>query len=325
MAQVFTSYSRRDTETVDTVVGEMSQAGIDVWIDRQDIKAGDNWRVQIVKAIKACPAFVLMLSPSSAASDNVRKEIDLSQSSNRPIFALKLEPMELPDEISYQLAGLQFIDVKKLGFDNAVDRLVDTLKEHLEKLGLTVEPVTRQAEIVIQGIDLKSFTADKQAQLLDFLAQLTSADRSQLQIANLAAGSVHVFVDMPADPAYLLVTRALNRDERFKKLGIVSLRLDGDTKFVNTTSGAFTSTATESSLKTLWSKIPALFAPFVGVPVGQLLTILLGAVFIVGATLVLPLLGPRGAASEPSRTPTPLSTPTFTPPSATETRPCAIA
>jgi hypothetical protein len=104
MAQVFTSYSRRDTETVDTIVGRMLQAGISVWIDREAIKAGDNWRVQIVKAIKTCPAFVLMLSPSSAASDNVRKEIDLSQNSKRPIFALMLEPVEIPDEISYQLA-----------------------------------------------------------------------------------------------------------------------------------------------------------------------------------------------------------------------------
>jgi hypothetical protein len=39
MAQVFTSYSRRDTETVDRIVGKMTQAGISVWIDREAIKA----------------------------------------------------------------------------------------------------------------------------------------------------------------------------------------------------------------------------------------------------------------------------------------------
>ena len=77
MAQVFTSYSRRDTEIVDTIVGKMTQAGISVWIDREAIKAGNQWRVQIVQAIDTCQAFVLMLSPNSAASDNVRKEIDL--------------------------------------------------------------------------------------------------------------------------------------------------------------------------------------------------------------------------------------------------------
>ena len=92
MAQVFTSYSRRDTETVDTIVEKMSQAGISVWVDRSDIKAGNEWRVQIVKAIDTCNAFVLMLSPHSAASDNVRREIDLSFDSERRIFAMMLDP-----------------------------------------------------------------------------------------------------------------------------------------------------------------------------------------------------------------------------------------
>src|SRR5215212_8354664 len=181
MAQVFTSYSRRDTETVDTIVDRMSQAGISVWIDREAIKAGNTWRVQIVKAIDTCNAFVLMLSPNSAASDNVRREIDLSQDSERKVFILMLDPVRpIPAEIRYQLTGLQIVDVQRFGFDSAVTQLIETLKEYLAQFEPVVEPATRQAEVVIQGIELKSFTADKQAQLLDFLAQLTSADRSQL-------------------------------------------------------------------------------------------------------------------------------------------------
>jgi hypothetical protein len=317
MTQVFTSYSRRDTEVVDTIAGKMSQAGISVWIDREAIKAGNTWRVQIVQAIDTCNAFVLMLSPNSAASDNVRKEIDLSQDSGRTIFAVMLEPTKIPAEIRYQLAGLQFIDVQMLGFDEAVHQLIETVKEHLAKFAPVEEPETRQAELVIQGIDLKAFTADKQAQLLDFISRLTSADRSQLQIANMTAGSVHVFVDLPALAAFELKTRALNRDERFKQLGIVSLKLDGDTKYVNTASGALTVAATTSPWFALWSKIPALFAPMLAVPVGKMLTILLGAIFIVGASITLSLLGPHGAAAQPTASSTPLSS--LTVPPATET------
>ena len=197
MAQVFTSYSRRDTATVDTIVAEITQAGISVWLDRADIQAGNTWRVQIVQAIDTCAAFVLMLSPNSAASDNVRREIDLSQDSGRTIFAVMLEPVKLPAEIRYQLAGLQFINVKMVGFEKAVSQLIETLKEHIAKLEPVEEPETRQAELVIQGIDLGAFSAEKQEQLLDFISKLTSADRSQLQIANLTTGSVHVFVEMP--------------------------------------------------------------------------------------------------------------------------------
>jgi hypothetical protein len=317
MTQIFTSYSRRDTQIVDSIVAKMSQAGISVWIDREAIKAGNTWRVQIVQAIDTCHAFVLMLSPNSAASDNVRKEIDLSQDSGRTIFAVMLEPTRIPAEIRYQLAGLQFIDVQTLGFDKAVSLLVETVQAHLAKFAPVEEPETRQAELVIQGVDLSAFTADKQAQLLDFISRLTSADRSQLQIANLTAGSVHVFVDMPAGAAFALKTRALNRDERFKQLGIVSLKLDGDAKYVNTASGALTLSATTSPLAALWSKIPALFAPLVGVPIGTMLTVLLGAIFIVGATITVSLLGSPSASPPSTDTPTPMATPTRSP--ATET------
>ena len=320
MTQVFTSYSRRDTETVDTIVEKMSQAGIDVWIDRSDIQAGDRWRVQIVRAIRTSPAFVLMLSPSSAESDNVRKEIDLSQGYERPIFPFMLQKVRpLPDEISYQLAGEQIIDVEKLGLDNAVEQLIETLRDHLKKIEQIEEPATRQVELVIQGIDLKALTPEKQQQLLDFMAGLTSTDRSQMQIAKITAGSVHVFVDMPTMAAYELLTRALNRDERFKLMDIVSLRLDGDAKYVNTSSGALTLAATTSPLMALWGKIPALFAPMLAVPVGKLLTILLGAIFIAGASLTTYRLYHMGAAGQPTDTPTPLSSPTVPPPSPTET------
>lgn len=288
MSQVFTSYSRRDTETVDTIVAKLAEAGLSVWIDRSDIEAGNMWRVQIVQAIDTCPAFVLMLSPSSAASDNVRKEIDLSQDSGHPIFAVMLEPVKLPAEIRYQLAGLQFINVQMLGFDKAVSQLIDTLKEHLAKFAPAEAPESRQAELVIQGIDLGAFSPEKKEQLLDFISKLTSADRSQLQIANLAAGSVHVFVDMPARAAFELKTLALNRDPRFKQLGIASLRLDGDAKFVNTSLGSLTLAATVGPLAALWLKIPALLSPVIGATAGKLLTVLLITTVIAGAGILAP-------------------------------------
>ena len=322
MTQVFTSYSRRDTEIVDTIVAKLTQAGISVWIDREAIKAGNSWRVQIVQAIDTCHAFVLMLSPNSAASDNVRKEIDLSQDSGRTIFAVMLEPVKLPAEIRYQLAGLQFIDIQMLGFDQAADQLIETVKEHLAKFGPVEEPEMRQAELVIQGIDLSAFTAEKQQQLLDFISQLTSADRSRLQIANLTAGSVHVFVDIPAAAAYELKTLALNRDPRFKELGITSLRLDGDTKYVNTSLGTLTMAATMSPLMALWLKIPALFGPVFGATVGKLLTVSLAVVLVAGAAFsasraLTPLFAPpRTATAAPTQTATQAATstpaPTFT-------------
>src|SRR5512145_1535591 len=131
MGQVFISYSRRDTDIVDRIAASMQAAGLEIWLDRHDIRAGNEWRVQIVQAIDTCDAFVLMLSPNSAASENVRKEIDLAQDSQRRLFVIMLEPVKLPAEIRYQLAGLQFVDVQLMGLEEASHLLVDTLKEHI--------------------------------------------------------------------------------------------------------------------------------------------------------------------------------------------------
>lgn len=86
MGQVFISYSRRDLDIVNRLVEVMQRVGINIWIDREEIKAGKLWRTQIVQAIDTCDAFILMLSSSSAASENVRKEIDLAQDSGRSIY-----------------------------------------------------------------------------------------------------------------------------------------------------------------------------------------------------------------------------------------------
>src|SRR5512136_2956061 len=104
------SYSRRDTATVDTIVARLEKAGIDVWIDREDIAAGKQWRAQIVEAIETAGAFVLSLSPDAAASANVLKELNLAESAPDPfVLPVLLREVRLPAEMRYQLAGVQHI------------------------------------------------------------------------------------------------------------------------------------------------------------------------------------------------------------------------
>jgi hypothetical protein len=315
MDQVFTSYSSRDVQVVETIVGKMSQAGLRVWLDREEIKAGNAWSVQIVEAIDTCPAFVLMLSPNSAASKEVHQEVYLSHESRRAMYVVMLEPVKVPNEIRYQLAGKQILSVERRGLDEVIDELIETVREYVAQFEPVELPQNRQVELVIQGLNLKDLTPEKQAQVLDLLSRLTGTDRSQLQITKLAAGSVHIFVEMPRRAAYEVKTAALNRDERFKQMGIVSLRLDGDAKYINTSSGALTLAATTSPLMVWWLKIPPLFTPMLAVPVGKMLTLLLGAIFIVGASLTLSGRLFQGASPPPTETPfdTPTPPPSLTP------------
>jgi len=317
MGHIFISYSRLDHEIVDRMVKSMEGAGMEVWIDRDDIKVGNSWRVQIVEAIDTCDAFVFMLSSNSAASKNVQKEVILAQDSGRPTYVVMLEVVRLPPEIRYQLAGLQFINYPLLGHDKSTSQLIDTLKPHLKKTAPDGEGGHKQVELVIQGVNLSAFTAEKQEQLLAFISNLANTDQSQLKIANMTAGSVHVFVNMPAAAAFQLKTMAMNSDPRFSAFGIVSLRLIGDTQFVNISTGLLVSAPTVNSWMAIWLRIPALFSSMVGVAAGKLLTLAIALLLVVGIGLAIskqisaPL--PTLVVEEASPSPTPASTSTNTP------------
>lgn len=305
MSQIFVSYSRRDLEIVDSIVEKIEAAGMGVWIDREDIKAGKTWRVQIVEAIATCDAFVLMLSSNSAASDNVRREIDLAQDAGRAVFIMKLDPVKLPAEMLYQLVGLQHIELQQLGIDNGVHRLIDTLDEHLATWRPHEDRTVRRVELVLQEGARAEFGAKKREETLGLISALTETPQSQLGIANLAAGGVHVFVDMPAVAAFELKTRALNRDRRLQQFGIKSLRVVGDKQYVNISLGALTETPMLGTLNVLWRNIPSLFPSLFGVAVGKVIVI---TTFVLATTAAgIALADDLGPGLSPAQ-PTPVAT-----------------
>lgn len=318
MGHIFISYSRQDREIVDRMVESVQGIGIEAWVDREDIKVGNSWRVQIVEAIDTCDAFVFMLSANSAASKNVHKEVILAQDSGRPIYVVMLEVVRLPAEIRYQLAGLQFINYPLLGFEKSNAQLIDALKPYQKKIKPDGDGSHKQTELVIQGVDLSAFTAEKQEQLLAFISTLANTDSSQLKIANITAGSVHVFVNMPAAAAFQLKTLALNSDPHFRELGIVSLKLADDILYINIAAGSLTTTAISRPQVALWMKI--LVALFVISAIG----------FFYPKQTIVPVSTPSHTSSPiveistASRSPEPASTSTGTPtaapfPTATET------
>ena len=59
---VFLSYSRNDETTVKKLYDILSNRGLRVWYDRNDIKEGDNWRQAIIGGIRGSRIFVPVLT-----------------------------------------------------------------------------------------------------------------------------------------------------------------------------------------------------------------------------------------------------------------------
>ena len=109
MAHIFISYARKDAKAANRLVGTLGKAGYDAWIDRE-IPGGELWRKRIVQEIEQAKAFLILLSPNSVASDDVRKELDIAENRKKLILPLVIAPMRIPPEMEYSLAGLQRID-----------------------------------------------------------------------------------------------------------------------------------------------------------------------------------------------------------------------
>ncbi len=107
MADIFISYSSKDREQALQLIELLSSAGLSVWIDQSGIDVATSWSGEIVDAIEECKAFVVLLSPNSVVSVNVVKEVSLAAERRKKILPLDLEPVALPRDLAYHLAGIQ--------------------------------------------------------------------------------------------------------------------------------------------------------------------------------------------------------------------------
>jgi hypothetical protein len=70
---------------------QLTDLGHEVWVDFLALLPGDNWPLEIGKALQDCGAMVVLLSPHSASSDQQRREIDFALSS--PQYAGRVIPV----------------------------------------------------------------------------------------------------------------------------------------------------------------------------------------------------------------------------------------
>ncbi len=107
MPDIFISYSRKDSEQAEQLAELLGSAGLACWIDKSGIELSTSWSKEIVQAIDACKAFIVLLSPNSVESNNVVKEVSLAAEQKKKILPLDLEPVALSEDLRYHLAGIQ--------------------------------------------------------------------------------------------------------------------------------------------------------------------------------------------------------------------------
>ena len=72
---VFISYSRQDRPFVDRLARELQLAGVNIWLDTQNISAGENWQQEIEKGLFQADVLLYVASSQAASSAWIEYEL----------------------------------------------------------------------------------------------------------------------------------------------------------------------------------------------------------------------------------------------------------
>ncbi len=92
---VFVSYSRRDTAFVEAMKPRLEALDLEVWLDLEDIPPSADWRDEIQDGIERCEALIVVVSPESAGSTEVGKEISRADELGKrivPVLHREVDP-----------------------------------------------------------------------------------------------------------------------------------------------------------------------------------------------------------------------------------------
>jgi hypothetical protein len=74
MVRIFWAHASEDTDTVEQLYNRLKRVGYKPWMDKMDLKAGQNWRQIIPGVIKNSDIFIACLSKTAITKQSYLQE-----------------------------------------------------------------------------------------------------------------------------------------------------------------------------------------------------------------------------------------------------------
>lgn len=110
MSSIFLSYSHKDQKWARQFVEQLAKEGIDVWDSESELLPGDNWSLEIGKALQRANGMIVLVSPNWLSSPQSRREIEYALGSEK--FRDRLIPVIVrpTDHVPWILKHLEPIE-----------------------------------------------------------------------------------------------------------------------------------------------------------------------------------------------------------------------
>lgn len=138
--KVFLCHSSSDKDVVRGLYHNLVSDGFEPWLDEEDLLPGQNWRLEISRAVRTSDIVLVCLSRQSVTKRGyVQKEIRIALdiADEQPEGTIFLVPIRLEDCIPPdRLSHLQRVDVFQ---ERGYEQLLKSLNESAKLLGITVQ------------------------------------------------------------------------------------------------------------------------------------------------------------------------------------------
>jgi chromosome partitioning protein len=135
----FLSYSREDRRQSKVLYDAMTERGLSVWRDQNEIEGGERFWSKIERAIDHAGCVVVILSPNSERSQQVRREVAHAESKAVPIVpVLRARRVDQLDDWWKARVG-ELNAIETINFTTAIkERIARAVRRHAHRVCQTV-------------------------------------------------------------------------------------------------------------------------------------------------------------------------------------------
>ena len=128
---IFISYSQPDRDCAFELTRHLETSGFSVWIAPRDVSPAAEWAAEIIDAISAARAMVLVFSASSNSSPQVRREVERAVHKDLRILPFRIEDVLPSRSLEYFLSSHHWLDGFPSPREPHYERLCGCLRQWL--------------------------------------------------------------------------------------------------------------------------------------------------------------------------------------------------
>lgn len=133
--KVFISYAEEDQDIAVKLYNDLRHSGVELWLDRKDLSPGQNWKVEIKKAIEKSSYFLALISTKSIDKKGfTQKELKFALDivDEMPSSDIFIIPVRIDDcrPIYGKLQDLHWVDLFP-SYDEGLKKILKVLKPEM--------------------------------------------------------------------------------------------------------------------------------------------------------------------------------------------------